>query len=63
MYKKSTTPQMNNISAQVVPCTYKKPNSSLSLSIESAGFLYTTFLHLFYRVVKEFKYTCANKQN
>ena len=24
MYKKSTAPQMNSISAQIVPCTYKK---------------------------------------
>ena len=39
---------MNNISAQIVPCTYKK-------SIESAGFLYTTILHLFYEAIKKIK--------
>ena len=30
MYKKSTAPQMNSISAQIVPCTPKKSNSCLS---------------------------------
>ena len=44
---------MNNISAQIVPCTHKKSNSSLSLSIDSAGFLSTTSLHLFYGTVKK----------
>ena len=46
---------MNSISAQIVPCTHKKSNSSLSLSIDSAGFLSTTSLHLFYGTVKKKK--------
>ena len=46
---------MNSISAQIVPCTHKKSNSSLSLSIDSAGFLSTTSLHLFYGMVKKKK--------
>ena len=54
MYKKSTAPQMNSISEQIVPRTHNKSNSSLSSSIESAGFLYTTSLHLFYGMVKKF---------
>ena len=53
---------MNSISAQIVPCTHKKSNSNLSWPIESAVFLYTTLLHLFYGMVKKFKYTCANKK-
>ena len=57
----NTAPQMNSIIAQIVPCTHKKSNSSLSSSIESVGFLYTTFSHLFYGMVKKIKYTCANK--
>ena len=52
---------MNSVSAQIVPYTHKKFNPSLSSSIESAGFLYTTFLYLFYGMVKKINYTCANK--
>ena len=67
MYKKGTAPQMNIIGAQIVPCSHEKSNSGLSLSIESASFLYTTILHLFYGMVKNlyvrFKYTFANKSN
>ena len=57
---KSTALQMNSISAQIVTCTHKN-FSSLSSPIESAGSLYTAFLHLFYRTVKKIKYTCASK--
>ena len=52
---------MKSISAQLVSCAHKKSNSSISLSIENAGFLYTTFLHLLYGIVKKIKYRCANK--
>ena len=57
----STAPQMNSINAQIVPCVHKKSNSSLSSSIGNAGFIYTTFLHLFDGMVKKIKYTCANE--
>ena len=43
---------MKSISAQLVSCAHKKSNSSISLSIENAGFLCTTFLHLLYGIVK-----------
>ena len=44
---------MNSIKAQIVPCTHKKSNSSLSSPIESVAFVYTTLLHLFYGMVKK----------
>ena len=53
LYKKSSATQMNSISAQMVSCMHQKFNSSLNSSIESVGFLYTTFLHLFYGMVKK----------
>ena len=39
MFKTSTAPQMNIISAQIVPYTHKKSNSGLSSSIESRFYL------------------------
>ena len=44
---------MNSSSAQIVPCMHKKSNSGPNSSIESTGFLYTNFLHLFYRMAKK----------
>ena len=35
-----------------MPCMHKKYNPGLSSSIDSPGFLNTTFLHLFYGMVK-----------
>ena len=44
---------MKSVSARILLCTHKKSNSGLSPSIENADFLYTTFLHLFYGMIKK----------
>ena len=44
---------MNSISALIKPRTNKKSNCGPNSSIESTGFLYTNFLHLFYRMAKK----------
>ena len=46
MFKTGTAPQMNIISAQIVPYTHKKSNSGLSSSIESRFYLqyFVTFI-------------------
>ena len=51
MYKSAL--HLHVLSAQKVPCTQKISNSSLNWFIESPGFLYTTFLHLLYGMLKK----------
>ena len=43
--KRALHPRWTVLYAEIVLCTHKKSNFGLSSSIESPGFLYTTFLH------------------
>ena len=51
--KRALHPRGAVLCAQIVPCTHKNSNSGLSSSVEIPCFLYTTFLHLFYGLVKK----------